>query len=74
MGDAGIFAGIWYAFGTLGRWAAGKTMAGCGPRHDRPVVPLSGGISTTDLWVMSPTTLVFSTTYKTQAALEKPCK
>jgi hypothetical protein len=30
-------------------------MAGCGPRHDRPLVPLSGGgFSTTDLWVMSP--------------------
>jgi hypothetical protein len=30
MGNTGIFAGIWYAFGTVG--AAGKTMAGCGPR------------------------------------------
>ena len=27
--NAGIFAGIWYAFGTVG--AAGKTMAGGGP-------------------------------------------
>src|SRR5580704_11150776 len=32
LGDTGIFAGIWYAFGTLGRWAASKTMAGCGRR------------------------------------------
>jgi hypothetical protein len=42
LGDTGIFAGIWYAFGTLGPVGRGQDNGGVWPQARPSCVPFSG--------------------------------